>query len=319
MTNWRTRALLGASTAAVLIALVPFSGVRSSEREVLSRIGRRACGCLPHRSPAVGGEARRNLWRRTWRRLFAAAPIGEDKRAAPTFEVDGRSRRNCLALRRNPVRNRALTEILRRRTPPRQSASQPQPAPLSPAAQAYRKGDVAALAALAAAAADPDERLALEWAALARRSASDFRRARGLRQGASDLARARAMCATGRRPTSSFIRRPLRRWRISSPRSRRSRAPASSRLRARPQRRDMWTRPIRTRPRAMARRQFRRLDGERDPARLRRRAFEVRPQVSRRPSALRRELGRAPSARRRSPGPTRRRSPRRATPPRAGR
>ncbi len=38
--------------------------------------------------------------------------------------------------------------------------------PLSPAAQAYRKGDVAALAALAEAAGDPDERLALEWAAL---------------------------------------------------------------------------------------------------------------------------------------------------------
>src|SRR5271166_3158392 len=38
MNNWRTRALLGASTAAVLIALAPFSDHRVSEREVFSRI-----------------------------------------------------------------------------------------------------------------------------------------------------------------------------------------------------------------------------------------------------------------------------------------
>ena len=39
-------------------------------------------------------------------------------------------------------------------------------APLSPAVLAYRKGDVAALMALAETAAEPDERLALTWAAL---------------------------------------------------------------------------------------------------------------------------------------------------------
>ncbi len=45
---------------------------------------------------------------------------------------------------------------------PQQSPSPP----LSPAVIAYRKGDVAALAALARAETDPDRRLALEWAAL---------------------------------------------------------------------------------------------------------------------------------------------------------
>ncbi len=41
-----------------------------------------------------------------------------------------------------------------------------QPARIPPAALAYRKGDAAALAALARAESDPDRRLALEWAAL---------------------------------------------------------------------------------------------------------------------------------------------------------
>src|SRR5208283_117884 len=49
------------------------------------------------------------------------------------------------------------------------AASNPSPTPPSvvpPAAVAYRKGDVAGLAALAKAETDPDRRLALEWAAL---------------------------------------------------------------------------------------------------------------------------------------------------------
>ena len=45
-------------------------------------------------------------------------------------------------------------------------AATPVTIPISPAALAYRKGDAAALAALANASSDPDERLALEWAAL---------------------------------------------------------------------------------------------------------------------------------------------------------
>src|SRR5208337_4697885 len=48
-----------------------------------------------------------------------------------------------------------------------QGASGPQePAYGSAAAQLYNKGDAAGLAALAKAARDPDERLALEWASL---------------------------------------------------------------------------------------------------------------------------------------------------------
>ncbi len=47
-----------------------------------------------------------------------------------------------------------------------QAQTQPPVPAISPAALAYRKGDTAALAALARSADDPDRRLALEWAAL---------------------------------------------------------------------------------------------------------------------------------------------------------
>ncbi len=159
MTNWRTRALLGASTAAVLIALVPFSGVRFSEREVLSRLAGApaAVSRIVHRPAA---ERPVETLAQDMAALVRRGAAG-GQAAAPTFEVTA----DPAAFTPQIPSEIGSTEIL----PPdaaSQSASQPQPAPLSPAAQAYRKGDVAALAALAAAAADPDERLALEWAAL---------------------------------------------------------------------------------------------------------------------------------------------------------
>ena len=84
----------------------------------------------------AGGTSRRRPGRRTWRRSSAAA----SPRASPSAP--------------DAARSTALGRRRRRRRP-------------SPAAAvAYRKGDVAGLAALAKAETDPDRRLALEWAAL---------------------------------------------------------------------------------------------------------------------------------------------------------
>jgi soluble lytic murein transglycosylase len=183
MTNWRSRALLGASAAAVLIALVPFSAYRVSEREVLSRIAgapsavsratlppvetlaqdmaalvRRGIGAPAAVSTAVVPPAKdgavetlaQDMAALVRRGIDAAARGGAPAEQAPEFPQ----------IPSEVASSEAEQDAAARRAP------QLQPVLLSPAAQAYRKGDVAALETLAAVAGDPDERLALEWAAL---------------------------------------------------------------------------------------------------------------------------------------------------------
>ncbi len=154
MTNWRSRALLGASAAAVLIALVPFSGGGVSEREVLSRIARAPAAVSPAVLPPVADGA--------------VETTAQDMAALARRGIDAASRGGAPAEPATPFpqipSEVASSEVQPEAAP--QSAPRPQPVLLSPAEQAYRKGDVAALETLAAVAGDPDERLALEWAAL---------------------------------------------------------------------------------------------------------------------------------------------------------
>ena len=174
-----------------------------------------------------------------------------------------------------------------------QTPPQPQPV-LSPAALAYRKGDVAALAALAAAAGDPDERLALEWAALRADPHPRFRRARRRSPRPIRPGRGEATCATGRKPIFSFIRLSASAvaefFAAEPPQS--SAGEARTRAR-RPQRAGPVDEAIRTRfascgataistpgPKSAILREFGVV------------AVKSRPQASRRPAALRRELRR---------------------------
>ncbi len=152
MTKWRTGALLGASAAALAIALVPFS--RGQRREVFSG--------LPEAPPGAS---------RTVLAPAADSPVetlAQDisaltRRGIGAASSDGPSSSPETASAQVPFESGfSLVQPVA----PSQGAPQLQASPLSPAAQAYRKGDVAALSALAAAAGDPDERLALEWAAL---------------------------------------------------------------------------------------------------------------------------------------------------------
>jgi soluble lytic murein transglycosylase len=208
MTHWRTRALLGASAAAVVVAAVvaPFSSRDRFEREVLARIAEALRSAAPARRPVppaalptapvtavetpaedIGALMRRGIDSEARRTPEGAAPRAAPP-TAPDRAVETPAEDIATLLRRGIASRMAEDSQPRLATaepapaaeqPPEETASpqvpsevpspvaqQAQPSALSPAAQAYRKGDVAALAALAAAAGDPNERLALEWAAL---------------------------------------------------------------------------------------------------------------------------------------------------------
>ena len=165
MTKWRASALLGASAAALVIGLVPFS--RGPEREVFSRLAGAPAALTRAALPLAADRPVESLAQEMARALDRVGGIGA-----------GRKRRRPRGRRVRTMARSSTPEPASAQVPFEsgfslgqpdalsQSAPQPQAAPLSPAAQAYRKGDVAALSALAAAAGDPDERLALEWAAL---------------------------------------------------------------------------------------------------------------------------------------------------------
>jgi soluble lytic murein transglycosylase len=177
MTKWRATALLGASAAAILIALVPFSnGI--FERQVLPRVGRAPVAVPPAALPPAAERAETPA-----QDMAALVRRGIDSASRRAFEAPastGAADDMAALLRRgfawsssaapeSPAFPEIPSEAASSDAKPdlaSQGAPQPQPAPLSPAAQAYRKGDVAALTALARAAGGPDERLALEWAAL---------------------------------------------------------------------------------------------------------------------------------------------------------
>jgi soluble lytic murein transglycosylase len=192
MTRWPIRALLGASAAALLIASVPFGSGAVHEFSVLKRIAEeraallKAAGLLPHGFVALGWEASADA--------LSASLVQREIEAASTasLEIPAPPEPPAAAPELPP----ALTASLEVSAPteaqgasPETPAGSPQAAapespaapesqaapgqaatpvtiPISPAALAYRKGDAAALAALANASSDPDERLALEWAAL---------------------------------------------------------------------------------------------------------------------------------------------------------
>ncbi len=158
MTKWRAGVWLGAATAAVAISVIPFSGDRVSEREVLSRVGAAPAETLAQQMAA--------LLRR------ATGAVAPEDRAVETSQQDvaALARRATAYGSQSPASGRegAAPETALPQVPSEAASSEPRPqtVPVSPAAQAYRKGDSAALSALAASTGDPDERLALEWAAL---------------------------------------------------------------------------------------------------------------------------------------------------------
>ena len=157
--------------------------------------------------------------------------------------------------------------------------------------------------------ATPTSALALEWAALRRRPAPDLRGARRLRRRPSDLAGRRDGCATARKRISPI--HPIAAETVAAyfaaapPQSSAGKIALARALGGVGPRR----RGDRDRPRAVARRRFRRLDRSRDPARIRRRAAR-RPTTSIAPTGCSMPRARAgAAARRRSPAPTRWRSP----------
>ncbi len=218
MTRWRTRALLGASAAALLIAFVPFGSGAVHEFGVLKRIAEEraallkaeglSIGSLPHGLAALGWEAsadalsaslvQREIDAASTANLEIPAPP-EPLAAAPEPPAASMARLEISAPAEAPAiapqSPAASTASLGISAAPESQAATPEPpaassqaaapeapaapsqaapgqaatpaaTPLSPAALAYRKGDAAALTALANASSDPDERLALEWAAL---------------------------------------------------------------------------------------------------------------------------------------------------------
>ncbi len=237
MNNWRTRALLGASTAAVLIALVPFSGHRVSEREVLSPDRRRASRRLPGRAAAGRGQGGRNARRRTWRRLFAGGSI------PPRWEAPGPRRPGSAAVEPFPLSPQIPSEAA---SSQRSSRMPPRKARLSRRLSLRRRRPTEKATSRRSLRSRPRRAIrtsALRWSG---RPCAPIRirlspRSR-LSPRPTPLGRGWATCASGRRPTSSFIPRPPRQCRNSSPPSRRSRAPESSPSRARRRRRGARTR-----------------------------------------------------------------------------
>jgi soluble lytic murein transglycosylase len=166
--NWRTLALLGASASAVLVALVPFLGGRFFERGVLSPIAPTPSAISnAMRAPGAdeAGETLAQDMEALVRRGFGPASTrttAEGSAPAESSPAAPQAQPESALVRAEPETTPAPN--------PSEAATQAPPPPplpnLSPAAQAYRKGDFASLVALANAAVDPDERLALEWAAL---------------------------------------------------------------------------------------------------------------------------------------------------------
>ena len=177
MTKSRASALLGASAAALVIGVLSFSGGRIYERSVLSRAGG-ARDEVARPAGSGSGEHVDEDMAALLRRATGAASNGAATPAATAAPADGAPEslaQDMAALLRRGLAGDArdgaepaVSNTPSASIPSEVASSEPEPlaVPLSPAAQAYRKGDVAALSALAASASDPDERLALTWAAL---------------------------------------------------------------------------------------------------------------------------------------------------------
>jgi len=182
MTIRRSHALFGASLAALLIAIVPFAS-RLVEVGVLDQASEAPLALTQAELPPEQGgvEAPRpdlalpalrgadELASTGLPPLVDAPPID----AIPEEAWSGAAEENANEALGAAIASPAPAAEVHE-TGPEMAGAQaeskpdalPPSSPVPPAAAAYRKGDVAALAALARAASDPDERLALEWASL---------------------------------------------------------------------------------------------------------------------------------------------------------
>ena len=215
MTSWRMRALFGASAAALLVAVVPFGSGAVHELGVLKRVAEERVALLSAAKLSTETLPRN----RNPRAEGAASEAVSPSQAPPEFDTA-------------PLVNIELPAPPAAPAPDAAPSGGPKPVPVSPAAQAYRKGDAAALSALAKAASDPDERLALEWAALRTDPNPLGNGSRRLCRALTRTGRATPISAPGRRATFSpapFCRRRSSRF---SPQTRRSRPPAGWRSRA---------------------------------------------------------------------------------------
>ncbi|HTR13640.1 MAG TPA: lytic transglycosylase domain-containing protein [Roseiarcus sp.] len=192
MTIRRSHALLGASLAALLIATVPFGSRVVVELGVLDQVGdaplaltkaelapeagRVKAPLADFALPALNGAA--ELASAGLAPMVDAPPID----AIPEEEWPGSEEQKAAEAAPAPDDEEAAQGAVASAAPPETSPETgpelvgvqaeskpdavPPASPVPPAAAAYRKGDVAALTALARAASNSDERLALEWAAL---------------------------------------------------------------------------------------------------------------------------------------------------------
>ena len=162
MTRWRTSALLGASAAALLIVSVPFGNGAMHEFGVLKRIAEERVALL--KAAGLPTDALPQVlvprgWEASADGLSASEDRPVDASSIASFDIPIPPEAPAAAPE-TPAPEPAQPQAI-----PGQAAT-PAAVPASPAALAYGKGDAAALTALANAAHDPDERLALEWAAL---------------------------------------------------------------------------------------------------------------------------------------------------------
>lgn len=177
MTVRPSHALFGASLAALLIAIVPFGSRVGGDLGVLDQVGEAPLALTHAELPPEQGSVEApaaglalpaldnagGLKSAGFASLTDAPPIdsipeegwpgSEDEKTAEAGEAA-------------PADDHEIGPELAGVLTPSQPGALPPPSPVPPAAAAYRKGDVAALAALSRAASNPDERLALEWAAL---------------------------------------------------------------------------------------------------------------------------------------------------------
>ncbi len=165
MTKHRAGVLLGAPAAALAIGVVAFSGGRIYEREVLPEItGARVSGAPT--SPAADRSEEQPADDMAALLRSARGEAGDSGAKGPVEAAESVAQEVATLIRRanGAVRDGdAEPSTLSEAT---SLEPEPAPPPLSPAALAYRRGDVATLQALAAAAGDADERLALAWVAL---------------------------------------------------------------------------------------------------------------------------------------------------------
>ncbi len=169
MTLWRTCALCGVSAAAVLVAVVPFKTGRIAERDALDWVAAEYAS-VPRAAPPRETNDVDELLAQD---MASLARRGGGSGSTGSAESPPAEAGETLAQEMASLIRRGLAAVWPSSpVPPAEApaASQAQTQPtvpvISPAAQAYRKGDTAALAALARSADDPDRRLAVEWAAL---------------------------------------------------------------------------------------------------------------------------------------------------------